>query len=715
MRKRFPWVVLALTVFAAPLPAQPENDLIEGALPLALSTPTGGSTITATGEDLTSCANNDIADVWFSFTPATSSDYTFSLCGSNFDTTLTVFDAAGSTELACHDDACGSKNLQSELTVALNAGEDYLIRISGYDGGVGDYILTATTFTGPANSTCETAIELQVNTLYLGDSTDGGSQLPFACAANQSDSVDVWHDFTPTQTGDYTISLCGSAFDTTLTIYDDCEGFPLVCNDDDPTFECGLQSRIDTTLQAQTTYYIRVSGYNGASGAYQILITGDACEPPAAPSHPYPASDAMVSGKTPFLGWFGFEPNDLPVPPPAPEFTTELIYGTDDRLDEFELLNPALKAIGDSTVVMLFSNELLDNGDGTFSLDPTSFADDYMNRIGRPLCVDEPYLDQPAAGECSGFLVAPDVVATAGHCVPSEGTCANVAFILGYTMNAPSQANLVIDESQVYSCDGIIANQQGSSDWALVRLDRPVPDHLPIPVRFDGKVGDNEDLVLIGHPQGLPRKYADNATVRNNGPFDFFEANLDAYGGNSGAVVLNTHTLTAEGILVRGNTDFIADGDCDRSNICPDEGCPSWEDVTRTTAFADRIPRFDVYLGTHPDELEPVCQNVTSFFCEPNELPCGQTYYWRVVRKEVCEDVAGPLWSFSTYNPDLLGDVNVDCTINLVDFVELDKFWLKHCSAKNLICTDADLNQDRMIDILDLHLMIAFWLIDPNL
>ena len=45
-----------------------------------------------------------------------------------------------------------------------------------------------------------------------------------------------------------------------------------------------------------------------------------------------------------------------------------------------------------------------------------------------------------------------------------------------------------------------------------------------------------------------------------------------------------------EGILVRGEADFVPLGNCKVSLICPDTGCRG-EDVTRTTVFANRIPR----------------------------------------------------------------------------------------------------------------------------
>jgi len=106
-----------------------------------------GSTEYATGTDTSSCAYEDHNDVWHSFTPDYDYEYTISLCCSAFDTTLAVFDECGGTELACNDDTvyevCLSK-LQSQLAMPLAKGSTYLVRIAGFAGATGDYILTIT-------------------------------------------------------------------------------------------------------------------------------------------------------------------------------------------------------------------------------------------------------------------------------------------------------------------------------------------------------------------------------------------------------------------------------------------------------------------------------------------------------------------------------------------------------------------------------------------
>ncbi len=94
---------------------------------------------------------------------------------------------------------------------------------------------------------------------------------------------------------------------------------------------------------------------------------------------------------------------------------------------------------------------------------------------------------------------------------------------------------------------------------------------------------------MIGHPVGLPTKFAGEAVVRSNQQSAFFVANLDTYGGNSGSPVFNSDTHEVEGILVRGETDFVPQGGCNVSLVCPTSGCRG-EDCTRTTEFSNLVP-----------------------------------------------------------------------------------------------------------------------------
>jgi hypothetical protein len=78
--------------------------------------------------------------------------------------------------------------------------------------------------------------------------------------------------------------------------------------------------------------------------------------------------------------------------------------------------------------------------------------------------------------------------------------------------------------------------------------------------------------------------------VRDNTPVPFFAANLDTYGGNSGSPVFNATSGTVEGILVRGENDFVSNGSCYVSLVCPTTGCRG-EDVTRSTVWSSKVPK----------------------------------------------------------------------------------------------------------------------------
>ena len=94
---------------------------------------------------------------------------------------------------------------------------------------------------------------------------------------------------------------------------------------------------------------------------------------------------------------------------------------------------------------------------------------------------------------------------------------------------------------------------------------------------------------MIGYPWGLPAKVAGGAKVNDTAAEGYFTANLDAFGGNSGSVVINDRTGKAEGILVRGATDWAWDpeGNCRVSNVITGEA--EGEDVTKGSAFVDEL------------------------------------------------------------------------------------------------------------------------------
>lgn len=270
----------------------------------------------------------------------------------------------------------------------------------------------------------------------------------------------------------------------------------------------------------------------------------------------------------------------------AAQVREKVIYGNDDRIDVYKTDDARLKTLADSTVALYRSGDVAVTGD-VAQLPTQSFGE----RLG--MCKSEPFADQPIGAFCSGSLVAPDVIMTAGHCVPSPEDCAGVKFVFGFTIAKEGQDPTKVAAADVYGCKELIGRQQDNAgaDWALVRLDRRVAGHQPLKLNVGGKIDKGAPVLVIGHPVGLPTKIAGGAHVRDSSNPGFFVANLDTYGGNSGSAVFNAETGLVEGILVRGEQDFTYDStqQCRVSNRCADDGCRG-EDVTKIINVSDKIP-----------------------------------------------------------------------------------------------------------------------------
>ncbi len=259
----------------------------------------------------------------------------------------------------------------------------------------------------------------------------------------------------------------------------------------------------------------------------------------------------------------------------------KVIYGEDDRRDVYEETNSLYLDLAASTAGMIPNSKIVttDSNEVTFRTSTLS---------SRGICEDEKFANQQTAANCSGFLVAPDLLVTAGHCIRTQNDCESNKWVFGYSHNSTNtDQDIKVSKNDVYGCSEIIERSlEGGAgdDYALIRLERKVEDRTPLNFRTSGKVEDNTPIVVIGHPSGLPTKIADGANVRSNSNSTYFQANLDTFGGNSGSAVFNAETGVVEGILVRGETDYTYDWDrgCRVVYSCSDAGCRG-EDVTRIT------------------------------------------------------------------------------------------------------------------------------------
>lgn len=260
---------------------------------------------------------------------------------------------------------------------------------------------------------------------------------------------------------------------------------------------------------------------------------------------------------------------------------SEVIYGYDDRKEVHEVLDPKWQEVMRGVAIQIPAQNFATNSNGKIVLQGPTLKENHQ------LCIEERFIEQVSVGNCTGFLVGADLLITAGHCIPSADDCLRNRWVFGYGQEHPHQGNsIIIEQEQIYQCQEIVAQEwKGSRDYALIRLEREVTDRLPLKLRTEGGVKQEDPLVMIGHPDGIAMKWVDHARVLNSSHADYFEADLDAFHVNSGSPVLNSEGVV-EGILVRGQSDYIFDAQnlCQRVHKIPDpcsEGLCQGEGVTR--------------------------------------------------------------------------------------------------------------------------------------
>lgn len=251
------------------------------------------------------------------------------------------------------------------------------------------------------------------------------------------------------------------------------------------------------------------------------------------------------------------------------------IFGKDDRNDV--LPGFAKAQLARSVAVGVINSLWTDLGNGHSELYADSLSD-YM-------CKDERFYRQKNVSyACSGFLVGPDLLVTAGHCGTNTGEVRNTSdnYCEAYTWLFDFTVGTNVDRvpnKNIYKCKEMIyavqVEEDGHTyDFALIRLDRVATDRTPLKLATQS-VALGDAVTMLGHPMGLPLKYTNNAAVFEPNAGRSFLSNLDAFAGNSGSPVFNSSNEVV-GVLIAGNPALATYRDpkagCDRYNRCDEDG-----------------------------------------------------------------------------------------------------------------------------------------------
>lgn len=291
--------------------------------------------------------------------------------------------------------------------------------------------------------------------------------------------------------------------------------------------------------------------------------------------------------------------------------STSVIYGEDGRQEVHEA-SKFNQELAKSTAIMISSARITPHlqKEGHSRLDQQTLKQ-WMDSLSGPpevsallsmkaatfdpiltFCDGEKFVEQPNPGMCSGFLIAPDLLVTAGHCVKLDSFCESYKWVFDFQVDKETkQAGDVVDNKNIYGCKKVVSSaliEFLGLDYGVVQLDRLVEGREPLKIRNNKKVDNKAELVVIGSPSGLPLKVTVGGLVRKNESSAFFSATLDTYQGNSGSAVFNAKTGVVEGILVRGENDFVpsSDNSCIESNKCAEDECRG-EDVSRLTSVPE--------------------------------------------------------------------------------------------------------------------------------
>lgn len=276
----------------------------------------------------------------------------------------------------------------------------------------------------------------------------------------------------------------------------------------------------------------------------------------------------------------------------SPEINN-IVYGKKDDRILVSDLNPRINQkyieVGKSVLAMVTKDKVADLGFNKTRIATKSVANEFN------MCRDQRFSEQPSGASCSGFLVGPDTLVTAGHCIKNLKDCQTKMWVLDFKFNEQfkgNNVNLIVETSKTYNCKEVIARKSGLlNDYAVIKLDRPVNGRKPLPIRREGKISKTDKVYTIGYPLGAPQTLTRGAQITGNLVPQYFELKIDTFMGNSGSPIINEDTGIVEGILVKGgaDADFSLFGACYDVNTCDGIFCDSDETAHRITTIKDFI------------------------------------------------------------------------------------------------------------------------------
>ncbi|MEL6987772.1 MAG: hypothetical protein AAGK97_08055, partial [Bacteroidota bacterium] len=252
-----------------------EEDICELAVEIFCGQTYVGNTMQATNSDF--IRGNDR---WFYLAPMDAgTEIILSLCNSQYDTYLAVYDDCTLSNLVSENDNnipdCNSSKSQLQF---VSSGSEYYVKVDGSSLiDAGEFELEVSCI--PVNDVCEGAIDVACgDTKEFDTSSATIIDQPEGCVLSMSDSPGIWYKYTRSSLNNQyvTVSLCGTSFDTQLYLYTgSCANLTCIDANEDNYFctQNVYSSELafsESSLTGEIYFYI--TGFGDDSGEGEISI-----------------------------------------------------------------------------------------------------------------------------------------------------------------------------------------------------------------------------------------------------------------------------------------------------------------------------------------------------------------------------------------------------------------------------------------------------------
>lgn len=244
------------------------------------------------------------------------------------------------------------------------------------------------------------------------------------------------------------------------------------------------------------------------------------------------------------------------------------IYKEDSRLDYYSINQPEIKTKFKSVLGICNTSDFQEAEDEILPLTKKYISKPFKLKSNPDVvvsfCTDgnikENFLNQYTLPYCTAVVYDSLRVITALHCLPGK-KISDIQLIFDYYINYDFEANEFLDDhsydqSTIYGVSNVSYYNE-NDDVAILTLDKKIPQSRIPEYDYEHNYKKNTKVYTIGHPSGLPLKYSGNGLIFKENRSPHFDANLDAFRGNSGSPVFDEETNKIIGILLKGNIDFV--------------------------------------------------------------------------------------------------------------------------------------------------------------